>query len=159
MLSTSLLMIDIKNLSSNQRFKLNIVVPLAYLFPLVLAYLGPKDFGFGFRSLVYVGLSFGAVGVLLWISAMWSLGSSLAVLPGTDQLVTKGVYRIFRHPVYIGIVLTLTGLFVACGSIPCLIYVVVVVIPLNIFRAWAEEKVLLDQLGPTYQEYKNSTIF
>jgi protein-S-isoprenylcysteine O-methyltransferase Ste14 len=90
---------------------------------------------------------------------MWSLGSSLAVLPGTDQLVTKGVYRIFRHPVYIGIVLTLTGLFVACGSIPCLIYVVVVVIPLNIFRAWAEEKVLLDQLGPTYQEYKNSTIF
>ena len=138
---------------------LNIVVPLAYLLPLVLAYFGPKNFGFGFRGLVYVGLSFGAVGVLLWISAMWSLGSSLAVLPGTDQLVTKGVYRIFRLPVYIGIVLTLTGLFVACGSIPCLIYVVVVGIPLNIFRAWAEEKVLLDQLGPTYQEYKNSTIF
>ena len=152
-------MLNIKNLSSNQRFLLNIVVPLAYLLPLVLAYFGPKNFGFGFRGLVYVGLSFGAVGVLLWISAMWSLGSSLAVLPGTDQLVTKGVYRIFRHPVYIGIVLTLTGLFVACGSIPCLIYVVVVVIPLNIFRAWAEEKVLLDQLGPTYQEYKNSTIF
>lgn len=150
-------MFDIKKLSSNQRFLLNIVVPMAYLFPLVLAYLGPKDFGFGSRGLVYAGLSIGVIGVLLWIAAMWSLGSSLAVLPGTDQLVTKGVYRIFRHPVYIGIVLTLTGLFVACGSVPCLIYVTVVVIPLNIFRARVEEEVLLEQLGPAYQQYRDST--
>ena len=146
-------MFDIKNLSSNQRFVLNIVVPLAYLFPLVLAYLGPKDFGFGFPSLVYVGLSIGAMGVLLWAAAMWTLGSSLAVLPGTDHLVTKGVYRVFRHPVYIGIVLTLSGLFVAC------VYVGVVVIPLNIIRARAEEKALLEQLGLPYQQYRDSTLF
>jgi protein-S-isoprenylcysteine O-methyltransferase Ste14 len=152
-------MFDIKNLSSNQRFVLNIVVPLAYLFPLVLAYLGPKDFGFGFPSLVYVGLSIGAMGVLLWAAAMWTLGSSLAVLPGTDHLVTKGVYRVFRHPVYIGIVLTLSGLFVACGSVPCLVYVGLVVIPLNIIRARAEEKALLEQLGPPYQQYRDSTLF
>ena len=152
-------MFDIKNLSSNQRFVLNIVVPLAYLFPLVLAYLGPKDFGFGFPGLVYAGLSIGAVGVLLWAAAMWTLGSSLAVLPGTDHLVTKGVYRVFRHPVYIGIVLTLSGLFVACGSVPCLVYVGVVVIPLNIIRARAEEKALLEQLGPPYQQYRDSTLF
>ena len=152
-------MFDIKNLSSNQRFVLNIVVPLAYLFPLVLAYLGPKDFGFGFTSLVYVGLSIGAMGVLLWAAAMWTLGSSLAVLPGTDHLVTKGVYCVFRHPVYIGIVLTLSGLFVACGSVPCLVYVGVVVIPLNIIRARAEEKALLEQLGPSYQQYRDSTLF
>jgi protein-S-isoprenylcysteine O-methyltransferase Ste14 len=73
-------------------------------------------------------------------------------------LVTKGVYRIFRHPVYVGIVLTLMGLFVACGSVLCLVYVLVVVIPLNIFRARAEEKVLLEQLGPAYQQYRDSTL-
>jgi len=137
---------------------LNILVPLLYLLPLVFAYLSPKNFGFGFPWLVYVGLSIGAVGVLLWMVAMWSLGSSLAVLPGTDHLVTKGVYRVFRHPIYIGIVLTLTGLFVACGSVPCLVYIFVVVIPLNIFRARAEENVLLEQLGPAYQRYKDSTL-
>ncbi|MBT5027046.1 MAG: isoprenylcysteine carboxylmethyltransferase family protein [Nitrospinaceae bacterium] len=151
-------MIDFKSLSSNQRFVLNILVPLSYLFPLVLAYLGPKNFGFGFPGLVYAGLSVGAVGVLLWIAATWTLGSSLAVLPGTDQLVTKGVYRVFRHPIYVGIVLTLTGLFIACGSALCLVYVLVVVIPLNIFRARAEEQVLLQQLGPPYQRYRDSTI-
>ena len=152
-------MLDFKSLSSNQRFLLNILVPMLYLFPLVFAYLRPKNFGFGFRELVYAGLSVGAVGVLLWMAAMWSLGSSLAVLPGTEKLVTKGLYRIFRHPIYMGIVLTLTGLFVACGSVPSLIYVLVVVVPLNIFRAKAEEKVLLEQLGPAYQQYMGSTFF
>lgn len=152
-------MLDFKSLSSNQKFLLNILVPMLYLFPLVFAYLGTKNFGFGFQELVYAGLSVGVVGVLLWMAAMWSLGSSLAVLPGTDKLVTKGLYRIFRHPVYIGIVLTLTGLFVACGSVPSLVYVLVVVIPLNIFRAKAEEKVLLEQLGPAYKQYMDSTIF
>ena len=151
-------MLDFKSLSSNQKFLLNILVPMLYLIPLVFAYLGPKNFGFGFRELVYAGLFVGAVGVLLWMAAMWSLGSSLAVLPGTDQLVTKGVYRVIRHPVYIGIVLTLTGLFVACGSLACLVYVGVVVIPLNVFRAKAEEEVLLKQLGTTYTKYKDSTL-
>ena len=150
-------MIDFKSLSSNQRFFLNIIVPSAYFFPLVLAYLGPKNFGFGIRGLVYAGLSIGIVGILLWIAATWSLGSSLAVLPETDKLVTKGVYRIFRHPIYIGIVLTLTGLFLACGSLPCLIYVLVILIPLNIFRARAEERAFLEKLGTPYKNYQNST--
>jgi protein-S-isoprenylcysteine O-methyltransferase Ste14 len=152
-------MLDFKSLSSNQKFLLNILVPMLYLFPLVFAYLGPKNFGFGCRELVYVGLFVGAVGVLLWMAAMWSLGSSLAVLPGTEKLVTKGLYRVFRHPIYMGIVLTLAGLFVACGSVPSLIYLLVVVVPLNIFRAKAEEKFLLEQLGPAYQHYMGSTFF
>ena len=151
-------MFDFKSLSSIQQFALNTLVPVLYLLPLVLAYLGPKNFGFGFSNLVYAGLFIGILGVILWIVAMWSLGSSLAVLPGTEQLVTKGVYRFFRHPIYIGIVLTLTGLFVACGSLVCLVYMGVVVIPLNIFRAKAEEEVLLEQLGSAYKKYKDSTL-
>ena len=150
-------MLDLKSISSSQRLFLNILVPMLYLLPLVFAYLGPKNFGFGFRWLVYAGLTVGVIGVLLWIVAMWSLGSSLAVLPGTDKLVTKGLYRFFRHPLYMGIVLTLTGLFVACGSVPCLLYMFIVVIPLNIFRAKAEEKVLLEQLGLAYKQYMDST--
>ncbi len=138
---------------------LNILVPTAYLLPLVLAYFGPKNFGFGIRGLVYIGLCVGAAGVLLWVAAMWTLGSSLSVLPRADRLVTKGVYRVFRHPIYVGIVLTLTGLFVACGSASCLVYVLLLVVPLNIFRARAEEKVLLQQFGEPYRRYRDSTLF
>ena len=122
-------MIEIKNLSSNQRFLLNVLVPSLYMLPLILAYMGPKNFGFGYDYLVYLGLTIGAVGLILWVLAMLTLGASLAVLPGTDRLVTSGVYRYFRHPIYIGIILTLSGLFLACGSKICLIYVITIVVP------------------------------
>ncbi|MBC8282530.1 MAG: isoprenylcysteine carboxylmethyltransferase family protein [Nitrospinae bacterium] len=152
-------MMEIKNLSSNQRFLLNVLVPSLYLLPLVLAYLGPKNFGFGHDEFVYVGLAIGAVGVILWVLAMFTLGPSLAVLPGTDKLVTRGVYRYLRHPIYIGIILTLGGLFLACGSTICLVYVFAVVVPLNIFRARSEEKALQEQLGESYQQYRAITYF
>ncbi|MEK9628102.1 MAG: isoprenylcysteine carboxylmethyltransferase family protein [Nitrospinota bacterium] len=152
-------MIKINNLSSNQRFLLNILVPSLYLLPLLLAYFGPKNFGFGFDELVYAGLTVGGIGVIIWILSMFTLGPSLAVLPGTDKLVTRGIYRYMRHPIYVGIVLTLVGLFLACGSIPCLVYVFIIVIPLNIFRARAEEKELLQQLGNAYQQYRATTYF
>ena len=152
-------MFEIKNLNSNQRFLLNILIPLLYLFPLLFAYLGPKNFGFGYEELIYTGLAIGVAGLILWIFSMLTLGPSLAVLPGTDRLVTSGVYRYMRHPIYIGIVLTLSGLFLACGSKICLVYVSTVVIPLNIFRARAEEKVLNQQLGDSYQQYRANTFF
>ncbi|MFL2948129.1 MAG: methyltransferase family protein [Nitrospinales bacterium] len=152
-------MIDIKNLSSNQRFAISVLVPSLYLFPLVLAYLGPKNFGFGYDGLVYTGLAVGAVGMTLWILSILTLGHSLAVLPGTDRLVTRGVYRYLRHPIYIGIILTLGGLFLACGSTICLVYVLVIVVPLNVFRARLEEVVLQGQLGETYHKYRAGTFF
>ena len=152
-------MIEIKNLSSNQRFLLNVLLPSLYMLPLILAYLGPKNFGFGHDTMVYLGLAIGALGLILWILAMLTLGSSLAVLPGKDRLVTSGVYRYFRHPIYIGIVLTLSGLFLACGSKVCLIYVITIVVPLNIFRARSEEKFLREQLGDAYKKYHATTYF
>ena len=152
-------MINIKSLSSNQRFAMNVLVPSLYLFPLVYAYLGPKNFGFGYDRLVYAGLAVGAMGMVLLILSIFTLGHSLAVLPGTDHLVTRGVYGYLRHPIYIGIILTLGGLFLACGSKVCLVYVFVVVVPLNVFRARVEEVVLQEQLGEAYQQYRASTFF
>ena len=152
-------MIDIKSLSSNQRFAINVLVPSLYLFPLVFAYLSPKNFGFGYDGLVYVGLAVGSAGMSLWIASILTLGHSLAVLPGTDRLVTRGVYRYLRHPIYAGIILTLAGLFLACGSTICLVYVFVIVVPLNVFRARIEEAVLQEQLGEVYQKYRARTFF
>ena len=103
---------------------MNVLVPSLYLFPLVFAYLGPKNFGFGYDGLVYAGLAVGALGMVLWILSILTL-----------------------------------GLFLACGSKICLVYVFVVVVPLNVFRARAEEVVLQEQLGEAYQQYRASTFF
>lgn len=150
----------LKSLSSNQRFALNVFVPALYLAPVVAAYLLPKHFGFGYRPLVYAGLAAGLAGLAIWIFAMLCLGRSLAVLPsGGGGLVTRGVYKYLRHPIYVGVTLTLFGLLLACGSVFGMVYLAVIVVPLNLFRARLEEKALLEEFGERYRAYREKTLF
>lgn len=148
-----------ESLSPARAAVLTVLVPSLYLLALVLAWFAPKHFGFGIRPLVYVGLTVGLSGVVLWIVAMVHLGKSLAVLPGGERLVTRGVYRYLRHPVYLGIDMTLFGLFLAVGSTVGMIYFFVVVVPLNIVRSRFEEKALLRKFGDQYQIYRQHTWF
>ena len=60
---------------------------------------------------------------------------------------------------YIGITLTLFGLLLACGSTIGIIYLIVIVFPLNIFRIRWEEKTLMDKFGEAYQLYQKKTLF
>jgi len=152
-------MIDFKSLSSNQRFALSVFIPFLYLFPLLQAYFSPKTLGFGYPPLVVVALGIGAVGWVLWMLGMISLGKSLAVLPGAETLKTGGIYRYFRNPIYVGINLTLLGLLAACGSTFGMVYLATVIVPLNWYRAREEEKALLEKFGDSYRAYKEKTWF
>jgi protein-S-isoprenylcysteine O-methyltransferase Ste14 len=152
-------MVDFKSLSSNQRFALNVFVPLLYFFPLAIVYFSPKNFGFSHPEMVPVALGVGGAGMLIWILGMVSLGKSLAVLPGTEALKTGGIYKYFRHPIYVGINLTLFGLLFACGSVFGMVYLALVVIPLNIYRAREEDKALLEKFGDRYRAYRKTTFF
>jgi protein-S-isoprenylcysteine O-methyltransferase Ste14 len=80
-------------------------------------------------------------------------------MPGADHLVIRGVYKYLRHPIYIGIIFTILGLTVASGSVFGLIFLFVIVIPLNILRAYFEEKALLKKFGKEYEVYKSKTLF
>jgi protein-S-isoprenylcysteine O-methyltransferase Ste14 len=148
-----------ESLSPAKAAMVTVLVPSLYLLALGVAWFAPKHFGFGIRSLVYAGLTVGLSGVALWIVAMIHLGKSLAVLPGGERLVTRGVYRYLRHPVYLGIDMTLFGLFLAVGSTYGMIYFVVVVVPLNIIRSRFEEKALLKKFGDSYEAYRQQTWF
>ncbi|NIQ00454.1 MAG: DUF1295 domain-containing protein [Nitrospinaceae bacterium] len=136
-----------------------VLVPSLYLLGLLIAWLAPKNFGFGSRTLVYVGLTLGLCGLMLFVAALMNLGKSLAVLPGADRLVTHGLYRFLRHPVYVGINMTLCGLFLAVGSTWGMIYFGAVVLPLNAVRSRLEEKALLQKFGNQYETYRQQTWF
>jgi protein-S-isoprenylcysteine O-methyltransferase Ste14 len=148
-----------ESLSPARAAMITVLVPSLYMLALVIAWFSPKHFGFGIRPLVYVGLTVGLSGIALWMLAMLHLGKSLAVLPGGERLVTRGVYRYFRHPVYMGIDMTLFGLFLAVGSTYGMIYFGVVVVPLNMIRSRLEEKALLQKFGDSYKTYRQQTWF
>lgn len=145
------------SLPSKKTSWLNILLPSMYFVPVAAAFFLPQNFGFGYSFMVPVALAIGLAGLSLWIIAMVNLGKSLAVMPGADRLVSRGVYKYLRHPIYIGIIFTILGLMVASGSVFGLWFLVVIVIPLNIVRAYFEEKALLKKFGKEYEIYKSQT--
>lgn len=160
MISLALPFISVKKpLSPNKRFALNVLIPSLYFVSLAAAYFSPKNFGFGIPELAWFGWGAGLIGVSLWALSMINLGRSLGILPGADRLVTAGLYKYFRHPMYLGITLTLFGLFLALGSIFGMVYLAVVILPLNIIRARLEEKALWEKFGEHYESYRGKTLF
>tara|TARA_B100000686_G_C16768660_1_gene963537 strand:+ start:1809 stop:2267 length:459 start_codon:yes stop_codon:yes gene_type:complete len=149
----------LNSLSSNQRLTLNVLIPSLYFVPLVVAYFSPKNFGFGHRWLVHSGLWIGTGGMVIWVLSIWYLGSSFATLPGTKELVYRGIYRFVRHPMYLGISATVFGLMLACGSFFGMVYLITVILPLNFVRSRMEDQVLEDLFGAAFNNYKKSTWF
>lgn len=137
---------------------LTFFIPLLFLLDILLIYLTGRNLGFGLFWAI-LGLTLTFTGLFLWILGFVGLGRhAFAVLPKAKALETKGVYRYFRHPVYLGIALTLVGLSLALGSWPGLIYTIIIILPLNQLRARREEKVLEATFGQAYLEYRKKTI-
>jgi protein-S-isoprenylcysteine O-methyltransferase Ste14 len=69
-------------------------------------------------------------------------------------LITDGVYRISRHPMYLGFVLILLGLAVLLGSLTPFIIVPVFVIVMDRVFIVVEERMLEEKFGQAWLDYK-----
>jgi len=104
------------------------------------------------------GLCLGVAGFILWSIARLQLGSSFAVTAQARHLVTQGLYSRLRNPIYV------FGSFVIAGGIlfvqrPALLLVFLVLIPLQVWRAGKESKVLEEKFGDEYRTYRAQTWF
>jgi protein-S-isoprenylcysteine O-methyltransferase Ste14 len=99
--------------------------------------------------------------VLLVCGMAWSvwslrtLGRSVSVLAQARDVVSAGPYRLVRHPLYTGEIVSTLGIAIAMnsiGAIACWLGLT----GLQIYRAMREEQVLLDAL-PAYAAYRGST--
>lgn len=105
-----------------------------------------------------IGAVLCAGGLLLMLLAFASLGGTIQIAPvprpGT-QLVTNGVYRVFRHPIYTAIVLLVLGLFLRKPTLLVAIAGAVIVVFL-ISKVRLEEQLLLAAY-PEYAAYRRRT--
>lgn len=105
-----------------------------------------------------IGAALCAVGLLLMLAAFVSLGGAIRIAPEPKPgagLVTRGVYRYLRHPIYTGIVLVVVGLLLRKPSLLVGIAAVVVVAFLAL-KTRFEERLLLARY-PEYAEYRRRT--
>lgn len=159
---------SLKNIKS---FLFTLLVPLIYFFNVVIIWktqtetLPPESqvLGVSFSPLFFARqillLCLVFMGLLLWLSGYFFIGSSFSAIPQARKLVTKGPYKFFRHPIYIGIALTFIGLSLLTNSKTGLYYALFLVLPLNFFRSKNEEKVLEEVFGDRYKSYKQQTLF
>lgn len=137
---------------------LTFFIPLLYLLAILIIWqTSSAVFGFGkFFGILGTVITF--VGLFLWSSGFIALTpASFSVLPKAKILQTGGVYKYFRHPIYLGVTLACLGLSLSLCSEVGLFYTIFIIIPLNIIRAVKEEKILTAKFGQEYLSYKKRT--
>lgn len=73
----------------------------------------------------------------------------------STALITTGVFRISRHPMYFGMVLILFGISILMGSLAPLIITATFAILMELVFVRTEEKMLEKQFGLAWAAYKN----
>ncbi len=106
-----------------------------------------------------VGLVFCVVGLTTALVAVGTLKRSYAstlVIREDHQLITHGIYRFTRHPVYLGVIIVVMGVPMYASSLYGFL-TMSVLIPLFLNRIRIEERVLTEEFGDAYRMYRETT--
>lgn len=117
----------------------------------------PRTVG-GDPVVTVVGDALSLVGVLLLVVALQTIGKSVQIAPAPREdarLVTHGIYRILRHPIYTAIMLVLIGLVLrgatAAGDALAALSIVFLLVKARY------EETLLSARYPEYDAYRKQT--
>lgn len=107
--------------------------------------------------------------VVCWLLVLAGIGVDLAGLHAfrrarttinpmrphaTSTLVTSGIYRFTRNPMYLGMLLLLLAWAIWLSSLLALLLAAVYVVYLNRFQITPEERVLASRFGQDYADYR-----
>lgn len=106
----------------------------------------------------YAGLCLMIPSLVCFAIARIQLGSSFQVTAKANDLVTDGIYKKIRHPVYVFGSLFLLGVILFIHQFYVLI-IWAVLIYIQTIRIKKEEKVLGEKFGEQYEKYKKGTWF
>jgi protein-S-isoprenylcysteine O-methyltransferase Ste14 len=107
----------------------------------------------------YVGLAIFVVGSILRLVPVFLLGrrfSGLVAIQEGHELETGGLYRVIRHPSYLGLLIGLLGWALIFRSTIGLLVSLLLVPPL-VSRMNSEEALLESEFGERYVDYRRRT--
>ena len=143
--------------SKKQFFKLPVVLQkvlvVVIVGPLFIAPLIPQT---RFNMSEYIALPMGiSLFVLGWIPGILAL-YKFGTIPGVrkkSNLITTVIYRVVRHPIYSGTLISVLGWTILLQSIISMLYfpILFLLYFLDIFR---EERILIEEYGDEYIDYK-----
>ena len=136
--------------------RLNLVTLAAVLVAVVL--FAHSAWGHPWTPWRIVGLAILIPAFVLFVAARITLGRSFSVQARATALVTTGVYSKVRNPIYVFGALMIVGILIFVHQ-PWWLLVLVVLVPMQVWRVRKEERVLEEKFGDEYREYKRKTWF
>jgi protein-S-isoprenylcysteine O-methyltransferase Ste14 len=106
-----------------------------------------------------VGLALIVMGYTLLLLGQITLGrfhSSTLVIKEDHRLITHGIYRLVRHPMYLGVILVAIGLAVTASSVTGFL-IMLALVPVFLIRIRMEERLLMQEFGDAYRAYRAAT--
>jgi len=103
-------------------------------------------------ALVVLGLTVDAAGVLSFRRARTTVNPFAP--ERTVNIVSSGIYRLSRNPMYLGMVCILTGWAVWLWQVQAVLGVVLFVTWITRFQIIPEERVLTQKFGTEYRQYR-----
>jgi len=115
----------------------------------------------------FLSLPFNLIGLIplglgLALSAMAerqfkSAGTNVNTFDAPTHLVTEGLFKYSRNPMYLGLVLILFGVWIVLGSVSPLVGIVVFSLVTNQWYIAYEERRLFEKFSQAYEEYQRRT--
>jgi len=108
----------------------------------------------------YSGCLFLASGITLRLLAVATLKKQFTLkvsIVDNHTVVDTGIYRIIRHPAYLGHLASLFGIGLILGNWVGLTALVVLPLTAILYRIHVEEAALVNYFGPAYQAYSSRT--
>jgi protein-S-isoprenylcysteine O-methyltransferase Ste14 len=133
-------------------------VALTVIVGAAVSFLIWKNLPTAWTGMQTAGVCLLAAGFILWTMARFQLGSSLTVSAQAKQLVSRGLYSRIRNPIYVFGSCVIAGLILVLGR-PVWLLVFLALIPLQLWRARKESKVLEAKFGEEYRRYRAGTWF
>lgn len=106
----------------------------------------------------FLGIILSVGGFVFWLKSLKDLGVSFQAIPDAKQIVSKGMYSKFRHPIYYFGWIFFFGLAIYSSN-KIILFLVIVLAAVQVFRIYLEEKLLEKKFGKKYLDYKKKTWF
>ena len=119
------------------------------------------------KAWVFINYLFALIGIAMFLMGMVIRWMSIIQLKKAftvdvaitreHQLKTDGLYRLVRHPSYLGLLLIMTGLSAGMNTLQSFFIVTIPVSAALLYRISVEEKILKDEFGSGYIDYAKKT--
>lgn len=112
------------------------------------------------RLILDLGIALAIMGFAIRWTAILQLGKMFTVdvaIVSSHTLKTTGLYKVVRHPSYLGLMLIICSIALCqCDVLSLIVTIIPTFLALN-YRIKVEEKTLLAEFGEQYEQYKKNT--